>query len=228
MNRMDLLVVAREAPGLEPTPREIADPADARRVLPKMPHGAHIAPLILRLAPGVMVLSKALDRTTARSAIGVAIGRARPKGVLLLGLELGRELLGEGLPLAGGIRSLHGKQVGALGQAGNPEIERILIDLCQRSGIEWAPPSARAATARHVVHAEEVESHAASLIERQQWQAAVDVLHDGEPLGPRGTNMLGRALLQLGDRDAARHAFERTLASDPGNSIAQRQMANLG
>ncbi len=66
-----------------------------------------------------------------------------------------------------------------------------------------------------------------ALIEKQQWQAAIDLLHDGEPLGPRGTNMLGRALLQLGDRNAARHAFERTLASDPGNTIAQRQLAQL-
>jgi predicted negative regulator of RcsB-dependent stress response len=79
-----------------------------------------------------------------------------------------------------------------------------------------------------VVRAEEVEAQAAALIEKQQWQAAVEALRGGEPLGPRGTNMLGRALLQLGDREAARHAFERTLASDPGNAIAQRQLANLG
>ena len=68
---------------------------------------------------------------------------------------------------------------------------------------------------------------AASLIEKQQWQAAVDVLHNGEPLGPRGTNMLGRALLQLGDKDAARHAFERTLAIEPDNRIALKQMDGL-
>lgn len=220
-------MVAREAPGLEPMQREIADPADARRVLPSLPHGAHIAPLIARLAPGVMVLGRDLDRGAARAAIGVAIQRSRPRAVVLLGHELGRELLGEGLPLAGGIRTMHGRDVGALGQAANPEIERILMDLCQRSGIQWAPPSARATTARNVVRAEELEAQAAGLMERQQWQAAIDLLRDGEPLGPRGTNMLGRALLQLGDRDAARHAFERTLASDPGNSIAQRQLANL-
>jgi hypothetical protein len=224
---MDLLMVAREGSGLEPTPREIADPADARQALPSMPHGPQIAPLLARLAVGVMVLSKDLDRGAARAAIGVAIQRSRAKGVVLLGNDLGRELLGEGLPLAGGIREMHGKLVAALGQANAADTERILMDLCQRTGIQWAPPSARAATARHVVRAEEVEAQAAGLIEKQQWQAAVELLHDGEPLGPRGTNMLGRALLQLGDREAARHAFERTLASDPGNSIAQRQLAAL-
>jgi hypothetical protein len=224
---MDLLIVAREAPGLDPTSREIADPADARTMVPKMPHGTQIAPLLARLALGAMVLSDALDRAAARAAIGVAIQRARPRGVILVGHDLGRELLGEGLPLAGGIRELHSRPIGALGQANPAETERILMELCQRAGIQWAPPSARATTARNVVRAEEVEAQAASLMEKQQWQAAVDLLHDGEPLGPRGTNMLGRAFLQMGDREAARHAFERTLSSDPGNTIAQRQLANL-
>jgi len=224
---MDLLMVAREGPGVEPTSSEIADPAEAQRELPKLPHGAHIAPLVSRLALGVMVLSHDLDRGASRAAIGVALQRSRPRGVVLLGHELGRELLGEGLPLAGGLREMHSKPVAALGQAGTGETERILMELCQRAGIQWAPPSARAATARHVVHAEEVEASAAGLIEKQQWQAAVEVLRNGEPLGPRGTNMLGRALLQLGDREAARRAFERTLTNDPGNSIAQRQLANL-
>lgn len=224
---MDLLMVAREAPDLDPTANEISDPAEARNVLPKMPHGPHIAPLIARMALGAMVLSKDLDRGASRAAIGVALQRSRPRGVVLLGHDLGRELLGEKLHLAGGIREMHSKPVAALGQANPGEIERILMELCQRAGIQWAPPSARAATARHVVHAEEVEAQAAGLIEKQQWQAAIELLRDGEPLGPRGTNMLGRALLQTGDRAAARRAFERTLASDPGNSIAQRQLANL-
>jgi len=224
---MDLLMVAREAPGVEPTRVEIADPAEARAALPRLPHGAHIAPLVARLALGAMVLSKSLDRGASRAAIGVALQRSRPRGVVLLGHELGRELLGEGLPLAGGLREMHSKPVAALGQAGPGEIERILMELCQRAGIQWAPPSARAATARQMVRTEEVEAQAAGLIEKQQWQAAIELLRNGEPLGPRGTNMLGRALLQLGDREAARRAFERTLASDPGNSIAQRQLANL-
>lgn len=225
---VDLLMVAREAPGLPPTPREITDQADAQALLPKLPHGQQIASLMARQALGVLVLSKALDRGNARAAIGVAMQRAQPRGVVLLGHELGRDLLGEGLPLAGGIRVLHNKPIAAVGQAGASETERILMELCQRAGVPWAPPSARAAPARTVVRAEEVEAQAAGLIERQQWQAAVDVLRSAEPLGPRGTNMLGRALLQLGDREAARHAFERTLASDPGNAIAQRQLAQLG
>jgi hypothetical protein len=78
-----------------------------------------------------------------------------------------------------------------------------------------------------VVRAEEVETRAAGLIEKQQWQSAIDVLRAGEPLSARGTNMLGRALLQLGDRDSARQAFERTLASEPDNRIALRQIAAL-
>ena len=78
------------------------------------------------------------------------------------------------------------------------------------------------------MRAEEVETQAASLIEKEQWQAAVDALHNGEPLGPRGTNMLGRALLQLGDKEGARYAFERTLASEPDNRIALRQLEALG
>ena len=78
------------------------------------------------------------------------------------------------------------------------------------------------------VRAEEVEAQAASLIEKQRWQAAVDALRNGEPLGPRGTNMLGRALLQLGDKEGARLAFERTLASEPDNRIALRQLEALG
>jgi predicted negative regulator of RcsB-dependent stress response len=77
------------------------------------------------------------------------------------------------------------------------------------------------------VRAEEVETQAAGLIEKQLWQAAVEALRNGEPLGPRGTNMLGRALLQLGDKEAARHAFERTLASEPDNRIALRQLEGL-
>jgi tetratricopeptide (TPR) repeat protein len=224
---MDLLMVAREAPSIQPTQREISDPVEARAVLPKLPHGAQIADLVARQALGVMVLSKALDRAAARAAIGVAIQRSRPRGVVLLGHELGRELLGEGLPLQGGLRDMHSRPVAALGQARQPELEKILMELYQRANMAWAPPSARAATARSVVRAEEVEAQAAALIQRQQWQAAVDLLRNAEPLTARGTNMLGRALLELGDRDGARRAFERTLASDPGNTIAQRQLANL-
>jgi hypothetical protein len=224
---MDLLMVAREAPGLAATPREIDDPADARQMLPKLPHGAQVAPLVTRLAVGVSVLPSGLDRAAARAAIGVSIGRARPRGIVLLGYEFGRDLLGEGLPLAGGIRELHSRPIAALGQAGPAEIERLLVDLCQRAGIPWAPPSSRAAPARAVVRAEEVEAQAANLIEKQQWRAAIEALRQGEPLGPRGTNMLGRALLQLGEKDAARHAFERTLASEPDNRIALRQIEAL-
>ena len=220
-------MVAREAPNLGPTQREISDPAEARAMLPKLPHGGQIADLVARQALGTLVLDRNLDRGTSRAAIGVAIQRSRPRGIVLLGYELGRDLLGEGLPLAGGIRELHSRPIACLGQAKQPELERILIELYQRAGLTWAPPSARAATARAVVRAEEVEAQAATLIERQQWQAAIDLLREAEPLGPRGTNMLGRALLQLGDAEGARHAFERTLASDPGNTIAQRQLANL-
>jgi hypothetical protein len=224
---MDLLMVAREAPDLAPTAREIDDPASARAVLQKLPHGQQIAPLVARLAVGVLVLNKALDRGAARAAIGVSIQRARPRGVVLLGHELGRDLLGEGLPLAGGIRELYSRPIAALGQASAADTERILMELCQKAGVSWAPPSARAAPARAVVRAEEVEAQAAGLIEKQQWQAAVDALRNGEPLGPRGTNMLGRALLQLGDAEAARHAFERTLEREPDNRIALRQLEGL-
>ncbi len=225
---MDLLVVARESAAAPPTKTEVTDPADARALLPPLPHGPQVAHLLSRLAVGTLILSKQLDRGAARAAIGVALQRSRAKGVVLLGHELGRELLGEGLPLAGGIRELHSKPIGALGQAKQPEIERILTELCQRANIPWAPPSARAAPARVMVRAEEAEAEAAKLIEKQQWQQAVEMLRAAEPLQPRGTNMLGRALLQLGDREAARHAFERTLAADPLNTIAQRQLANLG
>jgi hypothetical protein len=224
---MDLLMVAREAADLAPTAREIDDPADARKMLPKLPHGPQVAPLVARLAVGVLVLSKALDRGAARAAIGVSIQRARPRAVVVLGHDLGRDILGEGLPLAGGIREMHSHYVANLGQAGAADTERILMDLCLKAGIDWAPPSARAAPARAVVRAQEIESQAAGLIEKEQWQAAVDLLHSGEPLGPRGTNMLGRALLQLGDKEGARHAFERTLATEPDNRIAQRQLDAL-
>ena len=74
--------------------------------------------------------------------------RAHPRGVVLLGTELGRELLGEGLPLAGGIRTLHGRPIAALGPGGAADTERMLMELCQRAGVSWAPPSARAAPAR--------------------------------------------------------------------------------
>jgi len=220
-------MVAREAADLAPTAREIDDPPKAHELLPRLPHGPQIAPLISRLAIGVMVLARGLDRGAARAAIGVSMQRARPRAVVLLGNELGRDLLGEGLPLAGGIRELHSRPIAALGQANAAETERILMELCQRAGVSWAPPSARAAPARAVVRAEEVEAQAAGLIEKQQWQAAVDALRNGEPLGPRGTNMLGRALAQLGDKEGARHAFERTLAREPDNRIAQRQLDAL-
>src|SRR3981081_2692095 len=110
---MDLLVVAREAPDLAPTPREIDDLADARQLIPKLPHGTQLAALIARLAVGVLVLSKALDRGASRAAIGVSLQRARPRAIVLVGHDLGRELLGEGLPLAGGIRELHSKPIAA-------------------------------------------------------------------------------------------------------------------
>src|SRR6202048_2562003 len=227
MVRMDLLMVAREAPDLAPTAREISDPADARQMLLKLPHGPQVGPLLARLALGVLVLNKALDRGAARAAIGVAMQRTRARGVVLLGHDLGRELLGEGLPLAGGIRELHSRPIANLGQAKAADTERILVELCQKAGVAWAPPSSRAAPARAVVHAEEVEVLAAGLIEKQQWQIAGDVLQNGEPLGPRGTNMLGRALLQLGQKEAARHAFERTLTAEPDNRIALKQLDGL-
>src|ERR1700730_7335989 len=221
---MDLLMVAREAPDLAPTAREISDPSDARQLLPKLPHGREVAPLRARLALGVLVLDKALDRGAARAAIGVALQRSRPRAVVLLrpGARGGRCRAGS--PLAGGIRDMDSHPIASLGQAKAADTERILIELCQKAGISWAPPSARAAPARAVVRAEEVEVLAAGLIEKQQWRAAVEVLQNGEPLGPRGTNMLGRALLQLGQKEAARHAFDRTLASEPDNRIAQKQI----
>jgi hypothetical protein len=40
--------------------------------------------------------------------------------------------------------------------------------------------------------------------------------------------MLGRALLATGDREGARHAFERTLAGEPDNRIALRQLSEMG
>src|SRR5207244_8224728 len=101
---MDLLVVAREAPDLAPTPHEIDDLADARQLLPKLPHGPQLAAPVARLAVGVLVLSKALDRGAARAAIGVSMQRAHPKAVVLRGPALGRALLGEGFAVAGGIR----------------------------------------------------------------------------------------------------------------------------
>ncbi|HTD77541.1 MAG TPA: hypothetical protein VK898_07890, partial [Chloroflexota bacterium] len=141
MVAMDLLMVAREAPGLAPTPREIDDPAKARQLLPSLPHGPQISPLLARLALGVLILARGLDRGAARAAIGVSIQRARPRAVVLLGHDLGRDLLGEGLPLAGGIRDLHSRPIAALGQANAADTERILMELCQRAGVSWAPPS---------------------------------------------------------------------------------------
>lgn len=224
---MDLLMVAREANDLAPTAREVDDLVAARQMLPRLPHGPQVAPLVARLAIGVLVLGKALDRGAARAAIGVSINRSHPKAVVLLGHDLGRELLGEGLPLAGGIREMHGRPIANLGQAGASETERILMETCQKAHISWAPPSSRAAPARAVVRAEEAETQATGLIEKQQWQAAVELLRSAEPLGVRGTNMLGRALAQLGDKDGARQAFERTLSMEPDNRIAQRQLQAL-
>src|SRR5256885_2174433 len=65
---MDLLMVAREAPDLPPTGREIDDASDARLMLPKLPHGPQVATLVARLAVGVLVLGKALDRGAAGAA----------------------------------------------------------------------------------------------------------------------------------------------------------------
>lgn len=225
---MDLLLVAREAPGAEPGAQEISDPADAREILGHLPHGPHLQQLLVRVAVGALVLDRSLDRQAARAAIGVALQRSRPRGALVLGHELGRELFGEGLHLAGGIRELHSKSIGILGQANHAEIERIVEDLCKRASVVWAPPGARAAPARTFVRAEEVEALAAQLMEHSQWSQAIEALRAAEPLQPRGTNMLARALLNLGDRQGARHAFQRTLMADPLNAIAQRQLAQLG
>ena len=43
---MDLLMVAREAADLAPTGREIDDPLQAQQLLPKLPHGQQVAPLM--------------------------------------------------------------------------------------------------------------------------------------------------------------------------------------
>lgn len=225
---MDLLIVGREGAGVPATAAEVTDPVDARRVLAGLPHGPHVVQLVQRQAVAALVLAASLERAAARAAIGAAMQRTRPRGVILLGAELGRELLGEGLALAGGIRELHSKPIAAFGRAKAPEIERIMGELCQRAGIPWAPPGTRAVAASAVLRAEDAEAQAARLIEQGQFAQAADLLRGSEPLGPRGTNMLGRALLQLGDRAGARHAFERTLAADPGNSIAQRSLAGLG
>lgn len=224
---MDLLIVAREASGVAPTPTELSEPSRVAALVPALPHGPLIAQLLSRLALGAVVLPRALDRAAARAAIGQAIERHHAKGVLLLGLELGRELLGEGLPLVGGIRDIRSRPIAAIGQAKQPDIERLLTELCQRAALPWAPPSTRAATARSVVRTEEAEAQATRLIEAQRWAEVVEVLSAAEPLAPRGLNMLGRALLAQGDRDAARVAFERTLAADPGNGIARRQLDGL-
>src|ERR1051326_5153366 len=125
---MDLLMVAREAADLAPTAREVDDPPQAHALLPKLPHGQQIAPLVSRLAVGVMVLARGLDRGAARAAIGVTMQRAHPRAVVLMGIELGRELLGDGLPLAGGIRELHSRPIAALGQANASETERQSVD----------------------------------------------------------------------------------------------------
>lgn len=224
---MDLLIVAREGAGAPPTAREVVDPAEARDLLAPLPHGTLLQQLLARLALGTLVLAQSLDRQAARAAIGVAMQRSRPRGVLLLGNELGRELLGEGLPLAGGIREMYSKPIAALGRAKQADIEKLLTDVCQRAGVPWSPPGVRAVAARTVVRAEEAEATAAKLIEQAQWQQALEVLRAAEPLAARGTNMLGRVLLQLGDRAGAKHAFERTLAADPLNAIAQRQISQL-
>src|ERR1051326_8755948 len=130
---MDLLMVSREAADLAPTAREVDDPPREHELLPKLPHGPQIAPLVARLAVGVLVLSRELDRGASRAAIGVSIQRARPRAVVLLGHDLGRELLGEGLPLVGGIREMHSRPIAALRQASASDTERILMELCQRA-----------------------------------------------------------------------------------------------
>ena len=56
-------------------------------MLPKLPHGQQIEPLISRLAIGVLVLARGLDRGAARAAIGVSMQRAHPRAVVLLGHE---------------------------------------------------------------------------------------------------------------------------------------------
>ena len=78
-------MVAREAVDLAPTPGEIDDPPVAHQMLPKLPHGQQIAPLVARLSVGVLVLAKGLDRGAARAAIGVTMQRSRPRAVVLLG-----------------------------------------------------------------------------------------------------------------------------------------------
>src|SRR5262249_60297121 len=109
--------------------------AVAGEVSPRGPAGPRIAPVLARLAVGVMVLSKNLDRGAARAAIGVALQRSRPRGVVLLGNELGRELLGEGLPLAGGIREMDSRPGGGGGQGSSNDTATIPMELSQRRGL---------------------------------------------------------------------------------------------
>lgn len=208
-------------------PHEVTDPTEVRALLPRLPLGTEVGGLLARVSVGVLVLAPELDRGAARAAIGVSIQRSHPKGVVLLGAGLGRDLLGEGLPLQGGIRDMYHLPVAGLGRARGGDLERLLADLCQRAHVPWAPPSSRAAPARTVMRAEEAEVQATPLMERQDWAQAVEVLRAAEPLSPRGTNMLARALAQLGDKDGARAAYQRTLAADPANAIAQRQISQL-
>lgn len=224
---MDILLVARETPTLPPTAGELTDPTAVKALIPRLPYGPIVGPLLARLALGGMVLGKDLDRGASRAAIGVAIQRSKPRGVVVLGADLSRELLGEGLPAVGGLRELHSKPLAGIARAKQEDIERLLSELSQRAHVPWSPPSMRAAPARVLVRTEEAEAQAAALIEKGQWQQTAALLRSAEPLGPRGTNMLGRALLQMGDRDGARAAFERTLQLDTGNTIARRQLDTL-
>ena len=63
-----------------------------------------------------------------------------------------------------------------------------------------------------------------------RWQDAAEInrqLLEVQPEDLNAWNRLGKALLELGDREGARGAFARSLCLDPMNAIARKNMARL-
>jgi tetratricopeptide (TPR) repeat protein len=82
----------------------------------------------------------------------------------------------------------------------------------------------------HVITHREMTREAISLAMESRWQEAITVNRNILALSDEdldASNRLGKSLLELGDVDGARIAFDRSLAIDPENVIARKNADRL-
>jgi hypothetical protein len=83
---------------------------------------------------------------------------------------------------------------------------------------------------KHVRYREQRRKEAIEMAMQARWQEAVDInleLIDAFPEDVEAYNRLGRAYLELGQYKASREAYQKAVAVDPYNAIANRNIRRL-